>query len=351
MFTPLKVDMKLKKYCRNSLPTLIFIQICLVIPDGKWRRLREIQDPKVYTCGYEYGSLAKTWFPGSQITRLEENVNPKLEDILIYGKFGPCMNLRYETFIDWLGKNWKGKCLVINGEGSKGSSIIKNTFQIGMSPDSNSSVYVVYVSLVLLFLLPQHNRRKIFHHRDKPKNTGKFFCAYAASNCLKFRDDASKLLSRQVSIVTKLGKCPRKNKLLTSKVSTNFSSSWEMNDVVFRDYRFCLVMENENAQGYVTEKILMAFLAGCIPIYYGTDDIFNIFNPKSFIYYNISNPKETINRIRELETNKSLYLSILNDEKILRKDIETIRDYFSLKDTVEKGYLKKKILESLFDRH
>ena len=39
-------------------------------------------------------------------------------------------------------------------------------------------------------------------------------------------------------------------------------------------YRFALVMENADAPWYVTEKILNAFAAGAIPVYYGTEDVF-----------------------------------------------------------------------------
>ena len=40
------------------------------------------------------------------------------------------------------------------------------------------------------------------------------------------------------------------------------------------DFRFALVMENEVGESYVTEKIVIAFVAGAIPIYHGaaTDD-------------------------------------------------------------------------------
>lgn len=42
---------------------------------------------------------------------------------------------------------------------------------------------------------------------------------------------------------------------------------------LFSHYRFCLVAENSLAPWYVTEKLLHAFAAGCVPIYYGTADV------------------------------------------------------------------------------
>merc|ERR1712066_109377 len=34
-------------------------------------------------------------------------------------------------------------------------------------------------------------------------------------------------------------------------------------------YRFCVCFENDESPGYCTEKLLHAFAAGCVPIYWG----------------------------------------------------------------------------------
>lgn len=52
------------------------------------------------------------------------------------------------------------------------------------------------------------------------------------------------------------------------------------NGIFFHKYRFALVMENAKTKGYLTEKIANAFLAGSIPIYYGTEEVFDVFNRK-----------------------------------------------------------------------
>lgn len=51
----------------------------------------------------------------------------------------------------------------------------------------------------------------------------------------------------------------------------------------YKPYRFAIVFENDIVDGWITEKIFNAFLAGCIPIYDGTDDIYKYFNKDSFI--------------------------------------------------------------------
>ena len=56
----------------------------------------------------------------------------------------------------------------------------------------------------------------------------------------------------------------------------------DKNDFISK-YRFNLAIENSVSDGYVTEKILQAFSAGCIPIYYGSPTIYDDFNKGSFV--------------------------------------------------------------------
>lgn len=41
---------------------------------------------------------------------------------------------------------------------------------------------------------------------------------------------------------------------------------------ILQGYTFALIIENTNADGYVSEKIYDAFIAGCIPLYYGNNN-------------------------------------------------------------------------------
>ena len=52
----------------------------------------------------------------------------------------------------------------------------------------------------------------------------------------------------------------------------------------YSKFKFVLTMENSFRKGYVTEKIINAFFAGSIPIYWGDHEYAKqLFNPKSFI--------------------------------------------------------------------
>jgi hypothetical protein len=105
-------------------------------------------------------------------------------------------------------------------------------------------------------------------------------------------------------------------------------------------------MEHAKEHEYVTEKILMAFLGGCIPIYYGSDMVLDIFHPDSFVYYDIENPQSAIQQIQSLEGNPALYQQMLS-RPILRDGENTIAQYFSFSDNIGGGKLKERIRQKL----
>lgn len=50
-----------------------------------------------------------------------------------------------------------------------------------------------------------------------------------------------------------------------------------------RGYKFALAYENSRDPGYCTEKIVDAFAAGCVPVYWGDPRIKEEFNPAAFV--------------------------------------------------------------------
>lgn len=51
-----------------------------------------------------------------------------------------------------------------------------------------------------------------------------------------------------------------------------------------REYRFNVAYENSSTPGYCTEKIVDAFAAGAVPIYWGDPEILGEFDPHSFLW-------------------------------------------------------------------
>ena len=71
-------------------------------------------------------------------------------------------------------------------------------------------------------------------------------------------------------------------------------------------------VENTRASGYITEKIVNAFLAGAIPIYIGAPDIAAHFDPRSFVNCNELSLEECASEVRRIENNEELYQDMRN---------------------------------------
>jgi hypothetical protein len=88
-----------------------------------------------------------------------------------------------------------------------------------------------------------------------------------------------------------------------------------------KQHRFNIAFENSAYKGYTTEKIYDAFIAGCIPVYWGDPSIERYFNPKRFINYNdYKKENELVDYLIYLDQNpqeaKKYFLEpiFLNDE-------------------------------------
>ena len=109
--------------------------------------------------------------------------------------------------------------------------------------------------------------------------------------------------------------------------------------------RFVLTMENTKVSGYITEKIVNGFLAGSVPIYWGTLEVFKLFNKKAFVYYDESNPEPALKHILYLERNRTAYAEVLAQPILATGALEK---YFSLRDDVGGGKLKQRIRDMVF---
>lgn len=78
-------------------------------------------------------------------------------------------------------------------------------------------------------------------------------------------------------------------------------------------YKFNLAIENLNTDGYITEKILEAFVAGTVPIYWGGEQVKKDFGEGGYI--NISDFEtldEAIEYIKKVDNDDELYMKILH---------------------------------------
>ena len=107
-------------------------------------------------------------------------------------------------------------------------------------------------------------------------NRKRKFCSYM------FRNKSYKNAARRYKFYQILNFRKRVDNIKTKKryLTEMYNNAVEE----YRPFRFSIAFENDIINGYITEKIINSFLAGCIPIYDGPSDIFKYFNKDSFIY-------------------------------------------------------------------
>ncbi len=98
-----------------------------------------------------------------------------------------------------------------------------------------------------------------------------------------------------------------------------FKWSWAWKWHVLKKYRFVFCYENMcNQNGYITEKIFDAFVGGCVPIYWGADNITD------------EVPKECFIDRRGFGSTEEVYDFIKNmDESTYQTYIQAIQDYLA----------------------
>lgn len=89
-------------------------------------------------------------------------------------------------------------------------------------------------------------------------------------------------------------------------------------------YKFSIAFENSSTNGYVTEKIVQAFSAGTIPIYWGNPKVELDFNTEAFINcHDYDNFDEVVQRVIELDGNRKEYLKMLSQPVFTKQAKDT----------------------------
>lgn len=151
--------------------------------------------------------------------------------------------------------------------------------------------------------------RKPFTKEDV---AGRGFCSFVVSNC--FAQDKRAIFFEQLSQYKKVASGGR--------YKNNIGGSVKNKKAFLGQYKFNIAFENCSHDGYATEKIMEAFAAGVVPIYYGDPRIAEDFNPKAFVNaHDFPSFEAMIERIKEIDADDEMYLEMLN-EPIIQPDAD-----------------------------
>lgn len=159
-------------------------------------------------------------------------------------------------------------------------------------------------------------KRMLIKHKDNDELQKDGFCSFVVSN-----GEADILRQQAFDKLNEYKRIASGGRYLNNIGMTNGVE----NKIEFEsNYKFSLCFENSSHAGYSTEKIVEAFAAKTIPIYWGDSNICDIFNSKSFInVMDFESLDDLMDRIREIDEDDSLYKKILN-EPALKNDASNV---------------------------
>lgn len=93
-----------------------------------------------------------------------------------------------------------------------------------------------------------------------------------------------------------------------------------------KKHKFSIAFENSSHPGYTTEKLVQAFAAGTVPIYWGDPLVLHEFNEKAMVIVNgINDIDQAVEKIVEIDNNKDLYLKMLKETAVCKDEFADIQ--------------------------
>jgi hypothetical protein len=340
---------------------------------------------KLYHCGYDIPGSASFLFPDYEFIatpwnpRIHSSTTP--DDILVFGMHGPCT----VTSVPEVTSKFHGKILFSNGEPignvfqDNKAEILRNpdkyinrVYQMGPYPPEGNEIFInnngndvvsklereqsMHVYLMAFHLYGTYYLKNtgkemeewLTNPSKRRRNNRKYNAIiYLTRHCVPFRQLAATVLSQTVPLhYGNNCQIPNGQNATVSPIATD-RDSFRDNYQLYRNYKYCLVMENTNLQGYMTEKLLNGFMGGCLPIYYGSSqDVYGVFTGGSFVFYDVNNPEPAIDMMKQLQSNDTLYEEMLS-KPVLKDGLKTLDRYFSMYPDIANGTLNQKLRELL----
>lgn len=165
-----------------------------------------------------------------------------------------------------------------------------------------------YFRLPLMYIPRYRHYYELMMKRPKHADFSRDFCSFVYSNidANPIRKDFFNALSEYKHIAS------------GGKVYNNIGGPVLEKLKFESNYKFSIAFENTCHRGYITEKLMQAFAAGGIPIYWGDPYVGRMFNENAFInvgcYQNI---EDAIEYIKKIDNDNNLYMKILSEKPVL----------------------------------
>jgi hypothetical protein len=165
----------------------------------------------------------------------------------------------------------------------------------------------------------------------------KFCCSITAENGIYYRTRIIQELSKykqvdSIEVVRSIIPTGEKSQNSGEPCSREFIQA-------LSQYKFVVCFESSIEGLYITEKIIQVFLAGVIPIYFGTTIHTSIFNRSSYLYLEKDTTTEytsLVRRIVYLDKHDSQYIEMTNQTVFPDLDVvDELREQYGIDNVAQ----------------
>lgn len=222
-------------------------------------------------------------------------------------------------------KNWKYKILW-SGEPWINDTENYDLIFFSKKTEKNIVDYPFYVYYIHTYNL----LNKLIERPLVTKIPKKFCCFIVSNGSCTVRNDMFHYLNKYKKVES-IGRC-------LNNMNFVLEYKWWTEEYInyISNYKFIICFENSKIDGdsstYSTEKIINPYIAGIIPIYWGSNSIHKVLSKNSMLYLeddSIESYKKIINEIVELDNDDEKYLEFVNRPAI------TDLTYFNENYTIE----------------
>ena len=172
------------------------------------------------------------------------------------------------------------------------------------------------------------------NNRPKITNVPKQFCTFIVSNPKSVVRNTLFDLINNYKKVSSMGG-------FANNVGYQINSPYWSREYfnVLGDHKFMICCENTKMETYSTEKIVNPYLSKTIPIYWGSHNIKNIFNPDSMLFLEDESEdsiNKLIEKIIELDNDDDKYLEFINRPIFTEENIKFWNENYTIDSLAKK---------------
>jgi len=201
-------------------------------------------------------------------------------------------------------KNWKYK-IFFSGEPYITNSEKYDLLMFSHETEKN----IVDIPLYVVYMYDNELLNRIINKPKITKIPEKFCCFIVSNEICPARNNMFQYLNQY----KKVESCGRNANNMQFVIQHHYWTE-EFRKFI-SNYKFIICFENNKQNTYSTEKIVNPYVAGSIPIYWGSSHIHNVFNKNSMLYLedeSIESYQKIINEIIELDNSDEKYLEFIN---------------------------------------